>query len=94
MTELYSDVIEVRLASGHDGLEVLQNQKTLSFSEQSWMDLNSETLIYLTTYEEVINLIPLIKFLYVFPLFIAFDSKYEFRHSLRICDIVIFSLWY
>ncbi|KAI4816361.1 hypothetical protein KUCAC02_008688, partial [Chaenocephalus aceratus] len=35
-----SDIIEVRLVSGHNGLEVLQNQKTLSFSEQSWMDLH------------------------------------------------------
>uniref|UniRef100_A0A3P8SW11 Sushi domain containing 2 n=1 Tax=Amphiprion percula TaxID=161767 RepID=A0A3P8SW11_AMPPE len=38
MTDLYSDVIEVRLASGHNSLEVLHNQRTLSFSEQSWMD--------------------------------------------------------
>ncbi|XP_031133889.1 sushi domain-containing protein 2-like isoform X2 [Sander lucioperca] len=40
MKETPSDVIEVRLVSGHNGLEVLQNQKTLSFSEQSWMDLH------------------------------------------------------
>ncbi|XP_059214649.1 sushi domain-containing protein 2-like [Centropristis striata] len=40
MEEIPSDVIEVRLVSGHDGLEVLQNQKTLSFTEQSWIDLN------------------------------------------------------
>lgn len=40
MEEKTSDVIEVRLASGHNSLEVLQNQKTLSFSEQSWMDLH------------------------------------------------------
>ncbi|XP_056289281.1 sushi domain-containing protein 2 [Pseudoliparis swirei] len=40
MKETTSDVIEVRLVSGHTGLEVLQNQKTLSFSEQSWMDLH------------------------------------------------------
>ncbi|KAM8742988.1 sushi domain-containing protein 2-like [Acanthopagrus schlegelii] len=39
MKEANSDVIEVRL-SGHTGLEVLQNQKTLSFTEQSWMDLH------------------------------------------------------
>lgn len=44
MREVASDVIEVRLVSGHDGLEVLQNQKTLSFTEQSWMDLEGETL--------------------------------------------------
>ncbi|XP_047426362.1 sushi domain-containing protein 2-like [Mugil cephalus] len=40
MREASSDIIEVRLASGHNGLEVLQNQKTLSFSEQIWMDLH------------------------------------------------------
>ncbi|KAL7376656.1 hypothetical protein ABVT39_012807 [Epinephelus coioides] len=40
MEEKLSDVIEVRLASGHNSLEVLQNQRTLSFSEQSWMDLH------------------------------------------------------
>ncbi|XP_037341487.2 sushi domain-containing protein 2 [Pungitius pungitius] len=39
MKERSSDVIEVRLVGGHNGLEVLQNQKTLSFAEQSWMDL-------------------------------------------------------
>lgn len=59
MKESYSDVIEVRLASDHNGLEVLQNQKTLSFTEQSWMDLYGETLIHLTAYDEVIDLIPL-----------------------------------
>lgn len=46
MKEANSDVIEVRL-SGHIGLEVLQNQKTLSFTEQSWMDLHGETLTHL-----------------------------------------------
>ncbi|KAM6975135.1 sushi domain-containing protein 2-like [Tautogolabrus adspersus] len=40
MQEADSDVIEVRLVGGHKGLEVLQNQKTLSFTEQSWMDLH------------------------------------------------------
>ncbi|CAJ1070565.1 sushi domain-containing protein 2-like [Xyrichtys novacula] len=40
MQEANSDVIEVRLVSGHNGIEVLQNQKTLSFSEQTWMDLH------------------------------------------------------
>uniref|UniRef100_UPI0037E9540F sushi domain-containing protein 2-like n=1 Tax=Semicossyphus pulcher TaxID=241346 RepID=UPI0037E9540F len=40
MQEANSDVIEVRLVGGHNGLEVLQNQKTLSFTEQSWMDLH------------------------------------------------------
>ncbi|XP_037609602.1 sushi domain-containing protein 2-like [Sebastes umbrosus] len=40
MKERASDVVEVRLVAGHNGLEVLQNQKTLSFSEQRWMDLH------------------------------------------------------
>ncbi|XP_067340597.1 sushi domain-containing protein 2-like isoform X2 [Channa argus] len=40
MYEAFSDVIEVRLVSGQNSLEVLQNQKTLSFTEQSWMDLH------------------------------------------------------
>ncbi|XP_071322895.1 sushi domain-containing protein 2-like [Trachinotus anak] len=40
MKEASSDVIEVRLDSAHSSLEVLQNQKTLSFAEQSWMDLH------------------------------------------------------
>lgn len=43
MKEAFSDVIEVRLVSGRDGLEVLQNQKALSFAEQSWMDLHGES---------------------------------------------------
>lgn len=51
MKEARSDVIEVRLVSGHNGLEVLQNQKTLSFTEQSWMDLHGE--IHLSAYDEV-----------------------------------------
>ncbi|XP_026177714.1 sushi domain-containing protein 2 isoform X2 [Mastacembelus armatus] len=38
MKEKSSDVIEVRLAQGH--LEVLRNQKLLSFMEQRWMDLH------------------------------------------------------
>lgn len=45
MQEKQSDVIEVRLAQS--GLEVLRNQQVLSFSEQSWMDLNGEILINL-----------------------------------------------
>uniref|UniRef100_A0A3Q0SK04 Sushi domain containing 2 n=1 Tax=Amphilophus citrinellus TaxID=61819 RepID=A0A3Q0SK04_AMPCI len=39
MREASSDIIEVRLISGHNGLEVLHNQKSLSFTEQTWMDL-------------------------------------------------------
>ncbi|XP_054468979.1 sushi domain-containing protein 2-like [Anoplopoma fimbria] len=49
MQEKASDVIEVRLASGYNGLEVLQNQKTLSFSEQSWMDLHGVFVFSPTT---------------------------------------------
>lgn len=51
MREASSDVIEVRLVSGHNDLEVLQNQKVLSFTEQSWMDLHGE--IHLSAYDEV-----------------------------------------
>uniref|UniRef100_A0A8C6THY5 Sushi domain containing 2 n=1 Tax=Neogobius melanostomus TaxID=47308 RepID=A0A8C6THY5_9GOBI len=40
MKEESSDVIEVRMVSGPNRLEVLQNQETLSFTEQSWMDLH------------------------------------------------------
>ncbi|XP_069028907.1 sushi domain-containing protein 2-like [Embiotoca jacksoni] len=40
MREASSDIIEVRLETGHKGLEVLHNHKSLSFSEQSWMDLH------------------------------------------------------
>ena len=42
MREASSDVIEVRLGGGGAQLEVLQNQRVLSFTEQSWMDLNGE----------------------------------------------------
>ena len=42
MREGSSDVIEVRLHSSQNDLEVLQNQKTLSFAEQSWMDLKGK----------------------------------------------------
>nr|XP_057920569.1 sushi domain-containing protein 2 isoform X2 [Doryrhamphus excisus] len=40
MREASSDIIEVRLLPGHSRLQVLQNQKGLVFTEQSWMDLN------------------------------------------------------
>ncbi|MEQ2165259.1 hypothetical protein GOODEAATRI_015027 [Goodea atripinnis] len=39
MRERLSDIIEVRLDGRNDGLEVLRNQQTLSFAEQTWMDL-------------------------------------------------------
>lgn len=42
MREASSDVVEVRLDRAHEGLEVLRNQQTLCFSEQSWMDLHGE----------------------------------------------------
>lgn len=58
MKEASSDVVEVRLVSGQNGLEVLRNQKTLSFTEQSWMDLQGETLIHFTAYDEVVSCIP------------------------------------
>lgn len=37
-----SDVVEVRLAGSPQALEVLLNQKALSFNEQNWMDLKGE----------------------------------------------------
>uniref|UniRef100_A0A665U137 Sushi domain containing 2 n=1 Tax=Echeneis naucrates TaxID=173247 RepID=A0A665U137_ECHNA len=40
MKEGFSDVIEVRPDSSHSSLQVLQNQKSLSFAEQTWMDLH------------------------------------------------------
>lgn len=43
MEEKASDVIEVRLADKPDHLQVLQNQQVLSFSEQTWTDLDGET---------------------------------------------------
>lgn len=42
MREASSDVVEVRLDGAHKGLEVLRNRQTLSFAEQSWMDLHGE----------------------------------------------------
>lgn len=42
MRESDFDIVEVRLARDQSSLEVLRNQKSLSFSEQSWMDLNGE----------------------------------------------------
>ncbi|XP_056134899.1 sushi domain-containing protein 2 [Lampris incognitus] len=40
MKQKASDVIEVRLPDDRDQLQVLRNQKVLSFSEQRWMDLH------------------------------------------------------
>uniref|UniRef100_A0A3B3QP37 Sushi domain containing 2 n=1 Tax=Paramormyrops kingsleyae TaxID=1676925 RepID=A0A3B3QP37_9TELE len=40
MQEKTSDIIEVRLASQRDHLQLLRNQQVLSFAEQSWMDLS------------------------------------------------------
>ena len=37
-----SDVVEVRLATGKGGLQVLLNQEVLTFAEQSWMDLKGK----------------------------------------------------
>lgn len=42
MKESSFDTVEVRLASDQRSLEVLRDQKPLSFSEQSWMDLNGD----------------------------------------------------
>ncbi|XP_048860645.1 sushi domain-containing protein 2 isoform X2 [Brienomyrus brachyistius] len=42
MQEKTSDIIEVRLASQRDHLQLLRNQQVLSFAEQSWMDLSGQ----------------------------------------------------
>lgn len=42
MKESYFDVVEVRLASDQKSLEVLRDSKSLSFSEQSWLDMNGD----------------------------------------------------
>lgn len=55
MREAASDVVEVRLVSDHNDLQVLLNQKALSFTEQSWMDLDGKTLIYLVVHDEVFD---------------------------------------
>ncbi|KAM6902104.1 sushi domain-containing protein 2-like [Xenentodon cancila] len=44
MREASSDILEVRLVRGGNGLEVLHNQKLLSFAEQSWMDLQGVSI--------------------------------------------------
>lgn len=52
MRENNSDVIEVRLAVRPNTLEVLRNQQVLSFSEQSWMDLQG-VFVFSSTVENV-----------------------------------------
>lgn len=42
MKEANFDTVEVRLSSDQNSLEVLQNHRPLSFSEQSWVDLNGD----------------------------------------------------
>ncbi|XP_075901129.1 sushi domain-containing protein 2 [Nelusetta ayraudi] len=56
MQEKQSDVIEVRLV-GTSGLEVLQNQQALNFSEQSWMDMNS-VFVFCPTPDNVTVMFP------------------------------------
>lgn len=48
MKEPTSDVVEVRLTSDQNSLEVLQNSKSLPFSEQSWIDLRGDFPPFLT----------------------------------------------
>lgn len=48
MKESLSDIVEVRLASDQNSLEVLRNKKSLSFSEQSWIDLKGDFPPFLT----------------------------------------------
>lgn len=42
MKEANFDTVEVRVSSDQNSLEVLRDHKSLSFSEQSWMDLNGD----------------------------------------------------
>lgn len=46
MSEKDSDVIEVRLGDQVDELQVLMNQKVLSFSEQKWIDLKGKSRLF------------------------------------------------
>lgn len=73
MKEANSDVIEVRLVSGHGGLEVLRNQKTLSFTEQSWMDLHGESHPSDYDFELPIRFIKYILFFFYLLTFIPFN---------------------
>lgn len=50
MKESYFDVVEVRLASDQKSLEVLRDSKTLSFSEQSWLDMNGDYKRFFDTF--------------------------------------------
>lgn len=50
MKESYFDVVEVRLASDQKSLEVLRDSKTLSFSEQSWLDMNGDCPRFFDTF--------------------------------------------
>uniref|UniRef100_A0A667ZR99 Sushi domain containing 2 n=1 Tax=Myripristis murdjan TaxID=586833 RepID=A0A667ZR99_9TELE len=57
MREGSSDVIEVRLDSSQSRLEVLRNQKTLSFTEQTWMDLK-DVFVFSPTSKNVTVMFP------------------------------------
>ncbi|XP_041957743.1 sushi domain-containing protein 2 [Alosa sapidissima] len=57
MRENSSDVIEVRLATRANTLEVLRNQQVLSFSEQSWMDLQG-VFVFSSMVENVTVMFP------------------------------------
>lgn len=48
MKESSFDIVEVRLAGDQNSLEVLRNSKSLSFSEQSWVDLKGDFPPFLT----------------------------------------------
>lgn len=77
MKENQSDIIEVRLANLSHGLEVLQNQKILSFAEQSWMDLHGEIHFFFFCSQQIF--LPVIVFLFVVHLLL---KKYIYRHFL------------
>lgn len=88
MREASSDIIEVRLVSGNSGLEVLLNQKTLSFTEQTWMDLNGEKLFYPIPHDETnwFYLEPLLKTVFTLNIFFGSECTCGLSYS---CNIVL-----
>uniref|UniRef100_A0A3B4ZQQ6 Sushi domain containing 2 n=1 Tax=Stegastes partitus TaxID=144197 RepID=A0A3B4ZQQ6_9TELE len=57
MENIRFNIIEVRLASAHNHLEVLQNHKTLSFAEQSWMNFD-DSFVFCPTPTNVTVMFP------------------------------------
>lgn len=91
MREASSDIIEVRLVSGNSDLEVLLNQKTLSFTEQTWMDLNGEKLIYLIPHDETnwLYLEPLLKTVFTPNIFFGSECTCGLSYSCNIMFSIV-----